>query len=280
MKKRTIASSILSLSILAFMAFSPTSDNGKAGYTNSPNESNCTNAGCHVGSAANSGGGSITFSSTMPNWQYTPGQTYQVTVTVAQTGRSLFGFGCEALLASNANAGTLAVTSSTMRILTAGNGRKNVTHNLNGGASANSKAFTFNWTAPAAGSGAVTFYSAAVAANANGSESGDLVYTKTQAATELVVSTENKISTNAFELSVLPTVTEDMAQIKYKLPANEQVSIDVYAMNGQKISSLLNEKQVSGEHILPLSVSDLESGIYFVLLQVGKTQSIQKIVVP
>lgn len=174
--------------VVILMTSSILSDNGKAGKTNSPGESNCTS--CHGDFTANTGGGSITITNTgMTNWQYTPGQTYPITVTVAKAGMPLFGVGVECLTASNTNAGTFAITNSaSTRLLSAtvsGVSRVNVTHQMNGGLAANSKAFTFNWTAPAAGTGTVKFYFSGIAADNDGGEGGDYVYFANKTVTEL-----------------------------------------------------------------------------------------------
>ena len=45
-----------------------------------------------------------------------------------------------------------------------------------GNTGSGARSWSFNWTAPAAGTGVVTFYGSLLAANNNGSESGDLTY--------------------------------------------------------------------------------------------------------
>jgi hypothetical protein len=58
---------------------------GIAGRTGSPGESTCQS--CHSDFALNSGPGTISISNFgMNNWQYVPGQTYPITVTVSQLG--------------------------------------------------------------------------------------------------------------------------------------------------------------------------------------------------
>ncbi|MEN9334525.1 MAG: hypothetical protein RLY35_1705 [Bacteroidota bacterium] len=182
MRNRIIQVLLLS-SVAVIFIFGVNSDNGKAGATGSPGEVNCTN--CHSGTV-NSGSGSITISCPdLVNWEYTPGQMYTCTLTVAEGTKPLFGFGFEALLSSGANAGTLTQgTGSTIKTANiSGNVRRNVVHQLNSGASAGSHAWTFTWTAPATNVGNVTFYCGAVAANANGSDTGDKVYTISQVVT-------------------------------------------------------------------------------------------------
>ena len=167
------------------------SDNGKAAKTGSPNEVYCDD--CHGDYSRNTGGGSITISSpSMTGFQYTPGQTYNMSVTVSRSGNSLFGIGLEALTSANQNAGTLNITdaaSTQIKSATAGGvSRRNIVHTLDGGATANSKVFNFSWTAPAAGTGNVTFYFAGVAGDGDGNESGDYVYSGTQLVSEVTCS--------------------------------------------------------------------------------------------
>ncbi|REJ84481.1 MAG: T9SS C-terminal target domain-containing protein [Bacteroidetes bacterium] len=187
--KKIILSGITATILLLILTSSNLSDNGRAGATGSPGEVDCTN--CHNSFAINSGGGSINFSSgSMINFEYEPGQTYNLSVTVARTSNGLFGVGIEALFANGDNAGTLNITdpASTQiksRLVGAIN-RRNVVHQLNGGASNDSKTFNFSWTAPAAGTGPVTFYYAGVAANGGGTSVGDYVYKSSQVLTEKV----------------------------------------------------------------------------------------------
>lgn len=172
------------------------SQSGIAGRTGSPTESNCTS--CHNSYTLNTGGGSIAITHNIPASGYVPGTTYAISVTVAKTGLALFGFGFEALTASNTSAGTIVVTNTTkMKLVTAGNGRVNITHKTNGGAGTSPLAFSFNWTAPATNLGNITFYSAGVACNNNGNEFGDYVYT-----TSLSISPANNNTITTGNISV------------------------------------------------------------------------------
>lgn len=187
---------IISIAIVANVF---ASQSGIAGRTGSPTESNCTS--CHSSYTLNTGGGSTTITHNIPASGYVPGTTYAISVTVAKTGLALFGFGFEALTSSNASAGTIVVTNTTkMKLVTAGNGRVNITHKTNGGAGTSPFAFSFNWTAPATNLGTITFYSAGVACNNNGNEAGDYVYTTSLAispANNNTITTGN-ISTSSF----------------------------------------------------------------------------------
>jgi hypothetical protein len=162
---------------------------GKAGYTGSPGEVTCATSGCHSSFPLNSGIGSVAITvNGMTGWQYVPGQVYTVNVTVAYQGRSLFGFGFEALQSSGANAGTLTAGagSHTLFANIGGNLRTNMTHLSGGGVSPNSKTFTFTWSAPATNVGNVTFYVSGLCANGTGGTNDDYVYNTSQVLTPLV----------------------------------------------------------------------------------------------
>src|ERR1044071_2958101 len=95
------------------ISFDTQDNNGKAGRTGSPGESTCT--GCHTGNALNDGSGSVTITSPdLPTWEYMPGDTYNINVTVARTGSPLFGFDLECLTVNTpiANGGTIIVTNT------------------------------------------------------------------------------------------------------------------------------------------------------------------------
>jgi hypothetical protein len=163
----------LATSALLFSYAPPVSEAGKTGSNGAPGESTCSS--CHGGAA----GGSATLTSNIPLNGFVPGATYNMTLTVAQAGMPLFGMGIESLSTANAQAGTLTAGVGTqVQVKTA---KQNLIHTLNGGLSANSKAFNFTWTAPAVAAGNVTFYFAGLAANANGVEdNGDNTYVGTK----------------------------------------------------------------------------------------------------
>src|SRR3954470_20901512 len=71
-------------------------DPGKSG---APGESTCNEAGCHVGTGVNAGGGSVTID---PGGStYTPGVTKRIKVTVVDPTQRRWGFQLSARLANN-----------------------------------------------------------------------------------------------------------------------------------------------------------------------------------
>lgn len=262
-------------------------NNGKAGYTNSPGEGNCTTSGCHTSFAVNTGGGSVSISSTnmpmMPSMMYDSGVTYHMIVTVARTGNSLFGVCVEALDVTGNNAGTLIITNSIKtqiktRLISAVT-RRSVVHQLNGGVSVDSMAFTFDWTAPSTNVGNVTFYFAGVAANGNGTNVGDYVYYSNQVFKfNTLIGIDNLNTTNI--ISVYPMPVQDHFTVNYQTKSTGSVKVKLYTMQGSLVAELLNKIEVSGEHsenfYLPLSLS---FGNYLLNIESPQGISSQKILI-
>lgn len=160
--------------------------------TNAPGEGNCTS--CHSGTPLNGGSGSVSISG-LPTGGYVGGQTYAVTVTVNNTQTSASkrsGFSATALNSTNAKAGTLAVINSTTTAVNTAGGRQYVGHKS---ASTSVSSWTFNWTAPAAGTGTVTFYAVGNAANGSGS-GGDQIYSTQASVSEAVAAPVATLSVN------------------------------------------------------------------------------------
>ncbi|MFZ4797294.1 MAG: choice-of-anchor V domain-containing protein [Bacteroidia bacterium] len=221
-------------------------ESGISGKTGAPSEITCASgSGCHTQYTLNSGTGSVAITHNIPSGGYIPSTTYSITVTVSQTGMTVFGFDLEALNSSNISAGTLAVTSAaTMKLMTASNGRSNITHKMDGGFVSNSKAFTFNWTAPSSNIGVVTFYTAAIAGNHNGNENGDYVYS-----TSLAISprSSNAITTGTIGTSFCAATTG--ISIPYTITGTYNV--------GNVFTAQLSD--VAGSFTSPLTIGTLTS---------------------
>lgn len=240
------------------------SDNGIAGKTGSPGENNCT--GCHTSFAVNSGAGAVTIASpNLTNWEYVPGQMYQINVTVAQTGAPLFGFGFEALRTSNnSNGGTLQISSSTTTQLKTANingtNRTSVVHKQNAGLTSNSHTFSFNWMAPTTNIGNVMFYVAGNACDNQGDSLNDYVYITSQLVTPL--SSGFAEAGYAEKLDVFPNPVHDV--IKIRFPYNSDLChFQLFNMEGVLV---LNEEIInsSADNIITLQLPHkISNGVYF-----------------
>ncbi len=64
--------------------------------------------------------------------------------------------------------------------------------------------------------------------------------------------------------------------IKFALPATADVTLTVYNMLGQKVSTLINRKMNSGFHSVPFDASNLASGMYIYRIQAASFASTKK----
>lgn len=259
------------------------SDNGKAGKTGSPNELTCHD--CHDDFTENSGGGSVALTSTnLTGWEYVPGTTYHMTCTVARTGMPLFGLGLECLTSTNSNAGTLTITdathTTTKNATVSGVSRKNVVHKLNGGASNDSKAFNFDWVAPASNIGNVTFYYAGVASNADGDETvGDYVYTGSQVVTP-AINTGIEEATALGTVNVYPNPVSDALTLSYDLSAAGRVEATLYDIQGHQVRTLVSAERRPGKHVeMASGLTELTAGTYMLVLDLAGERSVRKLLV-
>lgn len=179
-------------------------DPGFAGVPGENGGATCATSGCHTGTV-NSSSGSVTIN--LPNGlTYTPGVTQQLSVTIADPAQRAWGFELTARVAgSNSTmAGSFASADNKTQVLCStanlrqaqalpytASGSQTcsstfplayIEHSLAGYSSSRgvtgSYTFNFNWTPPATNVGNITLFVAGNAANGNGSESGDHIYSK------------------------------------------------------------------------------------------------------
>jgi hypothetical protein len=246
------------------------SSNGIAGQTGAPGENTC--AGCHSGGAGTT---SVSISTTpsITSNQYIPGQTYTVTITVANASFSKFGFGCEILNASNANAGVMANAQTGVTFANSGT-RKNAIHNAPK-TGTGSASFSFEWTAPTSGN--ATIYAAGNAVNGTGSTAGDRPGNTSLALTMLGVDVkENAVS--GFNLNIYPNPTANQINLDYLLTKQADVKIALFDLKGSEVKVLVNEKQEPGQQNVSSEIDeDIEKGIYIIKLSIDNKSAVQKL---
>jgi len=66
--------------------------------------------------------------------------------------------------------------------------------------------------------------------------------------------------------------------INYELPITNYVELSVFNLIGQKVVTLVSEKQAAGYHQVEWDASGLSSGIYYYMIKVGEFQDIKKMV--
>ncbi|MDX1639974.1 MAG: T9SS type A sorting domain-containing protein, partial [Balneolaceae bacterium] len=65
--------------------------------------------------------------------------------------------------------------------------------------------------------------------------------------------------------------------IRYAIPEQMQVTLEVYDLLGQKVTRLVDKEHSAGNYQIRFNASDLSSGIYFVQILAGSHQEVQKI---
>lgn len=174
-----------------------------SGKANDPASGNANCTGCHSGTATtNAAIGNIT--TNIPASGYVPGTTYQITANVVYAGKTRFGFEVSPQNSAGVQKGTITITDATNTKIVS---TKYVTHTSAGNTGSGARSWSFNWTAPAAGTGNVTFYGSLLAANNNGSESGDLTYITSKTVTEASPCTITAAITAPDTICTLDTAT-------------------------------------------------------------------------
>ena len=222
MKPRYILISVLFLFVTSLMVFDAVfneanshTSGAAAMRTGSPGDGGATCKNCHAGPTPTTQAGLIT--STIPPAGYTAGQTYTITATIARSGHTKFGFEISPQNITGTLLGTLIVTNTTeMQLVGTG---KYITHKSAGVTGTNSRTWVFNWTAPAAGTGNVTFYGAFNITNAMNNSSGDTCVLSTLTVSECVTPTQpgaisgdavicvNVAGTHTYSISPVPGAT-------------------------------------------------------------------------
>jgi len=88
-------------------------------------------------------------------------------------------------------------------------------------------------------------------------------------------------ATNKNDLSIIPTVITEYAEIRLRLPANEYVELAVYSLTGQLIHSLYRGYMTRGEQVITFNVNSgkFSRGIYVVRLTIQNNITSGKIVI-
>jgi hypothetical protein len=222
---------LIPLAIVLY-ASSSGSPGGKSG---SPGDNGTTCTECHAGTATSIAGW---VTSTIPAQGYTPGETYTMTVNGTLAGAGKYGFELTAETATGSKTGTFIISDATRTRLT--NGGNAVTHTSSGNSGGASTSWTVSWTAPATDVGQVRFYVAVNAANGNGNNSGDMIFTST-----LFVDA----AAPAALVSVNPTFAEkgsspEMAIIGFNTDWTTQTP-DVFIVNVNNAAEVYTASQVS-----------------------------------
>jgi hypothetical protein len=250
--------------------------------TGAPGEGNCTN--CHTG-VLNSGSGSVGLSAPP---EYTPGDTLDLSVSLANVGQSRWGFEITALDASDQPAGQFLISDATNTQMNIDN-RQYVFHTSTGtydGTADASPGWTFRWVAPPQGSGTVTFWLAGLASNSSNNTSGDSTYTTSEQVNEaVIVDVDDQTDPNLpedFELGQnYPNPFNPETQIEFSLPRATHVTLQVYNILGERVRMLVDDYLPAGNTKVAWDGKDddgldVASGIYLYQIKTGASVASKK----
>lgn len=242
----------------------------------------CNASGCHTSFPLGSRPGWIT--SNIPGNGYVPGQTYTINATAISSSSCVrFGFEITAQTATGATAGTIIVTNTTTTKLAAPPNTRWITHTLTGSSAASTpgmKAWSFDWTAPASGTGTVTFYGAFNRANNSNSSIGDSIFTSQLVAPENTTGVwENSAHPDVW-FNVYPVPADENLYVHLKTYGNLFPEIQLTDISGKIIRTLADAVMGSAqEYTFNIYTGDIDSGIYFVRIIHGSAVSVKKVIV-
>lgn len=278
MKKIFLFTAVILSGIISLQLFTGSSnmkkDGAAPGYTGSPGDSgkNCT--ACH-------GGVPVPMDewirSNIPAEGYIPGNTYTVTAINKEAEATRFGFEVSPQNLVGDLLGKMIITD-TVKTKFVGDD-KYITYTANGVESIDSMAWSFDWVAPAKGTGAVTFY-AAFNSNFNGHKENDQTYLSTITVNESGNSSSISTLKEEFKFNVYPNPTTEQLNISFNLTKKEQVQVAIYNIKGSLHSSLYNQELAEGKQTLKFNISDkLAPGVYLAKIKFGNQILTERIMV-
>ena len=251
MKKIATLSFVCIITAITLSLFSNSAisnpDGAPAGNTGSPADgTTCSKSGCHNGTAVTQAG---IITSDIPSSGYKPGNTYNITVSLSGSGKKGFQVSPQEV---NGNVlGSLIAGAGTKII-----GTKYITHTA--AKTATNSSWTFQWIAPAAGKGAVTFYGA-FAITQDATKKSTLIIP--EASTVQGVSNE----ANA-KISVYPNPATDYIQIKL----TDVISVGKVMLFNLSGKLVITENFESNE--FSMNVQSIPAGSYYLRVTDGQHQ--------
>lgn len=181
--KKIVIVLLCSLLVLLFKESSTNTGGAPGGYTNAPNEANCTS--CHGGTLQTSGTNynNISLSNNLTGGGYIPDSTYTFTLNYTHSGKSKFGYQLTCLDKSNQMAGSFSLLSgnnksSITSTNISGATRSYMRQTSAGSSGSGGASWSFQWKAPASIKDTLTFYVVVNATNSSSSNTGDIIIAK------------------------------------------------------------------------------------------------------
>lgn len=206
-------------------------------------------------------------SSNTPVSQYIPGRQYIARVTVNPSTGTPAGYGFQMIaLRDNGNIdldGFTDINPNNYKLTTISNGRTYAEHPTMSA----SDTFNVRWTAPAAGTGSVTFYAAGNAVNGNNNSSGDGAdYTSLQLFEAGTLSNSQPIQEGPLSLQVFPNPCDVETSMSALLPYSGNFLLKAYDLSGNLIWSESAHNLASGAFTRRIQTEKWPAGTYYLQL--------------
>lgn len=230
--------------------------------TGAPTEGTCANTGCHTAGSFQPTVSMSIFDGGNLAIKYEAGKTYtlKITTSAISGNPSAYGFQAVSLNASNAQAGAWGSLPATMTKKTL-SGRSYAEHS----APATNGVFEVPWVAPAAGTGAITFYAAALAGNGNNLSTGDGMAKNTLLIQEGGVSNTGEKAKDFANLEVMPNPVADMLNLRITSLLAGPHKVHIYNASGAMLKTAPINLQI-GQTTTSVPVGELAPGLYMVQL--------------
>lgn len=233
------------------------------GYSGAPGLSGSCASTCH-----GSSGGTIQITG-FPT-DYVPGNSYIITISHAG-GNSIRNFNGSCRIGTGSqNAGIITAGTNTSVY--------NVSSETNGIhlSSSSQSSGTFNWTAPAVGTGDVKLYVAGLQGSKNGPNT-NLVLTSTEQVSGIHGNNGNMPKQiNLFQN--YPNPFNPTTNIKFDISKSGFTILKVYDLLGKEIQTLVHQDLKTGSYAVDFDASKLTSGVYFYRLEAGDYVETRKMV--
>jgi hypothetical protein len=232
-------------------------------YSGAPGKSACASS-CH----GNTNGTVVVtgFPST-----YRPGQAYRIVVK-RSSGSLIVNYNATTRVgATSTVAGTFSSLTNSTLYSGADGGVYASPHSIDSS--------VFQWTAPAAGTGAVNFYCAAyqgTTSSANGS-STRISFSSTENTTSVE---DNSMAPKEFSLAQnYPNPFNPATNLEFRISETGFVSLKVFELSGREVQALVNNVMTAGEYKMTFDGSGLSSGIYLYRLSTKGVSRTRKMVI-
>lgn len=231
------------------------------GYSGAPGSSGTCASSCH-----GSGTGSIVFSGVPA--KYLPGTMYRIVVTHT-SGSTIVNYNASTRIGTGSNVAGSFTGVTNASVYTAG-GETGV-HS----AATSIDSAVFQWTAPAAGTGAVNFFLGGIQGSKSGANSS-LTLTADEASTAGVAQETTPVSMTM--LRNYPNPFNPSTTIEFTVPAAGRATLRIYNMVGQDMAMLYdNEARPGVTYTVPFSGIGLSSGVYLAVLETESQRMTRKI---